>query len=105
MLEQLLEKIESRKAVIGIVGLGYVGLPLVREFAGGGAKVLGFDVDAKKVKSLLAGKSYIDHIPSRTVKEIVQQRAFRCHHRFHPARGSRLHPDLRSHPVDQDART
>ena len=76
MVEKLLGKIESRKAVIGIVGLGYVGLPLVREFAAGGAKVLGFDVDRRKVKSLLAGRSYIDHIPSRVVKEIVKTGRF-----------------------------
>jgi UDP-N-acetyl-D-glucosamine dehydrogenase len=76
MVEKLLEKIESRKAVIGIVGLGYVGLPLIREFIAGGAKVLGFDVEASKIKSLLAGKSYIDHIPSETVKEIVKSKRF-----------------------------
>ena len=76
MVEKLLGKIESRKAVIGVVGLGYVGLPLVREFAAGGAEVLGFDVDIKKVKSLLAGRSYIDHIPSKAVKEIVKTKRF-----------------------------
>jgi len=72
MLEKLVKKIEEREAVIGIIGLGYVGLPLVREFSHGGARVLGFDVDTKKVKSLLAGRSYIDHIPSKTVKDIVK---------------------------------
>jgi UDP-N-acetyl-D-glucosamine dehydrogenase len=76
MVDKLLEKIESRKAVIGVVGLGYVGLPLIREFSAGGAKVLGFDVDSKKVKSLLAGKSYIDHIPNKEVKEIVKTGRF-----------------------------
>jgi len=76
MVEKLLGKIESLKAVIGVVGLGYVGLPLVREFAAGGAKVLGFDVDPRKVKSLLAGRSYIDHIPSKVVKEIVKTKRF-----------------------------
>jgi UDP-N-acetyl-D-glucosamine dehydrogenase len=76
MLEKLVQKIGDRKAVIGIVGLGYVGLPLVREFAAGGARVLGFDVDIKKVKALLAGRSYIDHIPSSTVKEIVKSGRF-----------------------------
>jgi len=76
MVEKLVEKIKSRKAVIGIVGLGYVGLPLSREFAAGGAKVLGFDVDPGKIKSLLAGKSYIDHIPSKVVKEIVKTKRF-----------------------------
>jgi len=76
MLEKLVRKIENREAVIGVVGLGYVGLPLVREFSAGGARVLGFDVDEKKIRKLLAGRSYIDHIPSSTVKEIVSQGRF-----------------------------
>jgi len=76
MVEKLLGKIESRKVVIGVIGLGYVGLPLVREFAAGSVKVLGFDVDSNKVKSLLAGRSYIDHSPSRVVREIVKTGRF-----------------------------
>ncbi|MBN1942027.1 MAG: nucleotide sugar dehydrogenase [Phycisphaerae bacterium] len=76
MIQQLLRKIESNKAVIGVVGLGYVGLPLVREFTRGGAKVLGFDVDEKKVKALTAGRSYIEHIPSGVVKEMVRSGRF-----------------------------
>src|SRR5450759_3260613 len=63
---------ESRKAVIGVIGLGYVGLPLVSEFVRAGCKVLGFDVDVRKVKSLKAGKSYIEHIPSKTIADMVR---------------------------------
>ena len=62
MKEQLLERIASRKAVVGIVGLGYVGLPLMLRFSEVGYRVLGFDIDAAKVKALNAGKSYIEHI-------------------------------------------
>jgi UDP-N-acetyl-D-glucosamine dehydrogenase len=58
----LLKKIESRSAVVGIVGLGYVGLPLMLRFSEVGFRVLGFDIDASKVKALNAGKSYIEHI-------------------------------------------
>jgi len=76
LIKQLLESIESKSAVIGVVGLGYVGLPLVREFTRGGAKVIGFDVDPSKVKALAAGKSYIEHIPSTTVKEMVRSGRF-----------------------------
>ena len=76
MIQQLVRKIETKKAVIGVVGLGYVGLPLVREFTRGGAKVLGFDVDEKKVKSLMAGRSYIEHIPSRVVRNMVKSGRF-----------------------------
>ncbi|MBN1556037.1 MAG: nucleotide sugar dehydrogenase [Phycisphaerae bacterium] len=76
MIQQLLRKIETNKAVVGVVGLGYVGLPLVREFTRGGAKVIGFDVDERKVKSLTAGKSYIEHIPSKVVREMIQSGLF-----------------------------
>ena len=67
MLKQLVNKIRSNRATIGVIGLGYVGLPLVREFTRGGAKVLGFDVDPVKVSRLAAGRSYIEHIPSSAV--------------------------------------
>jgi UDP-N-acetyl-D-glucosamine dehydrogenase len=62
MKSQLLERIASRKAVVGIVGLGYVGLPLMLRFSEMGYRVLGFDIDEAKVKTLNAGKSYIEHI-------------------------------------------
>jgi len=58
----LLRKIRSRQANIGVIGLGYVGLPLVIEFCKAGFPVTGFDVDPKKIESLKKGKSYIKHI-------------------------------------------
>jgi len=58
---------------IAIVGLGYVGLPLCLQFARNGARVLGLDVDLKKVEALNAGRSYIEHIPGETVKQIVAE--------------------------------
>ena len=76
MIKELVAKIEANKALIGVVGLGYVGLPLVREFTRGGAKVLGFDVDAKKIKALTAGRSYIEHIPSSSIKEMLRSKLF-----------------------------
>ncbi len=76
MSEKLLKKIRDGKAIVGIVGLGYVGLPLVREFARGGAKIIGFDVDEKKVDALNAGKSYIEHIPQSEVEDIVKTGRF-----------------------------
>lgn len=63
----LLEKIRSRKAVVGIVGLGYVGLPLMLRFAEVGYRVLGFDIDHAKVNQLNAGGSYIEHISASQV--------------------------------------
>ena len=60
----LLDKINAKQAVVGIIGLGYVGLPLVLRFCEVGFKVLGFDTDASKVERLNRGESYIQHIPS-----------------------------------------
>lgn len=56
---EIVEKIKSREAVIGIIGLGYVGLPLLREFLRAGFRVIGFDTDEKKVRLLKKGESYI----------------------------------------------
>ena len=67
MKSQLLKKIAARKAVVGIVGLGYVGLPLMLRFSEVGFRVLGFDIDASKVKALNAGKSYIEHIKAEHI--------------------------------------
>jgi UDP-N-acetyl-D-glucosamine dehydrogenase len=78
MKETLADKIASKKAVVGIMGLGYVGLPLMREYCRGGLKVVGFDVDPEKVKMLNAGKSYIQHIPSSMIKELVSAKKFRA---------------------------
>jgi UDP-N-acetyl-D-glucosamine dehydrogenase len=58
----LLTLLNQRKATIGIIGLGYVGLPLARAFHDAGFPVLGFDVDASKIKDLAAGRSYIHHL-------------------------------------------
>jgi UDP-N-acetyl-D-glucosamine dehydrogenase len=59
----LLEKIRSKKARIGVIGLGYVGLPLATEFARAGFDVTGFDVDASKISLINCGKSYIPDVP------------------------------------------
>ena len=65
---ELLKKIESKKANIGVIGLGYVGLPLIIEFCNAGFHVTGFDVDDKKIECLEQGKSYIKHIDESRVK-------------------------------------
>ena len=62
--DQLASKIENKKAVSGIVGLGYVGLPLAVEFARAGLPVLGFDVTTAKVEMLNRGESYIQDVPT-----------------------------------------
>jgi len=78
MRETLRKKLTANKAMVGIIGLGYVGLPLVREFCRAGLKVLGFDVDPKKVKALNAGRSYIEHIPSALIKDLTRSGRFRA---------------------------
>jgi len=61
---------------IAIIGLGYVGLPLCLQFARSGVRVLGVDVDARKVKALTAGRSYIRHIPAAAIKKLTQTGKF-----------------------------
>lgn len=63
----LIEKLEKKEAVVGIVGLGYVGLPLMLRYNDVGFRVLGIDVDREKVDRLNAGQSYIEHISSEKV--------------------------------------
>lgn len=70
MKDQLIQKFEDKSAVLGIIGLGYVGLPIVLETTETGFKTIGFDIDTKKVDSLMQGKSYIHHIPSEKIKTL-----------------------------------
>jgi len=74
--ESLLGRIREKTAKVGIVGLGYVGLPLARAFIDGGYGVMGFDVDQKKVDRLLAGQSYIGHISSAWIGDCVLKKRF-----------------------------
>lgn len=67
MSQNLAEKAGNGTALIGVIGLGYVGLPLCKAFADGGARVLGFDVDPYKIRKLSEKKSYIGHIPDEVV--------------------------------------
>lgn len=70
----LKSRIADRSATVGIIGLGYVGLPLARAFIHGGFPVLGFDIDPLKVEKLQRGQSYIGHIPPTTVRHMLQRR-------------------------------
>jgi len=65
---ELIDRIEKREAIVGVIGLGYVGLPLVLVFAESGFPVIGFDVDPKKTESLSRGDSYIAHIGAERVR-------------------------------------
>ncbi|MCX5894766.1 MAG: NAD(P)-binding domain-containing protein [Proteobacteria bacterium] len=69
----LLKSIQAKTAKIGVIGLGYVGLPLVIRFGEEGFTVTGFDIDEEKIESLNAGKSYIHHIPNTELKELIRR--------------------------------
>ena len=69
-------KIENKKVVVGVLGLGYVGLPLAREFASAGLKVIGFDIDQQKVRILNSGRSIIKHVPHTQIKQMVKSGCF-----------------------------
>ncbi|WP_107996217.1 nucleotide sugar dehydrogenase [Neisseria cinerea] len=73
MKDQLIRKFADRTAVIGIVGLGYVGLPLMLRYTDAGFRVLGFDIDTFKTGRLNAGESYIEHIPSGKIAAARQK--------------------------------
>jgi UDP-N-acetyl-D-glucosamine dehydrogenase len=70
--DQLLERINSRRARVGVVGLGYVGLPLLTELARSGFPAVGIDLDSRKVNAIQAGQSYIPDVPDSDVAEMVK---------------------------------
>ncbi|MAX65569.1 MAG: UDP-N-acetyl-D-glucosamine dehydrogenase [Halobacteriovoraceae bacterium] len=69
MKNELLKQLNDKSAKIGIVGLGYVGLPLMIRYSEVGYKVIGFDIDQSKIDLLNSGKSYIEHIKSDEIKK------------------------------------
>jgi UDP-N-acetyl-D-glucosamine dehydrogenase len=71
-LDAFQDKVERRTLTAGIVGLGYVGLPLARLFTSQGFAVLGFDIDRTKTEKLMRGESYIGHIPPSMIAEMLQ---------------------------------
>lgn len=69
---ELLRRIQAKEAVVGVVGLGYVGLPLALTYNEAGYTAVGFDVDAKKLDALQRGESYIRHVPASRISEQVR---------------------------------
>lgn len=72
-MERLLKKILEKKVSVGVIGLGYVGLPLAVEIAGAGLKVVGYDVDASKVSSLMEGRSYVGDISHSQLRPLIEE--------------------------------
>jgi UDP-N-acetyl-D-glucosamine dehydrogenase len=80
--KSLAAAIADRSATIGVIGLGYVGLPLAATVARAGFKTIGFDIDGDKVKLLNGGTSYIDAVPASRLAEILQAKRFRASAQF-----------------------
>lgn len=72
MAESLLERIRSKEARVGVIGLGYVGLPLVVEFAAAGLEAVGFDIVPDKIAAIKAGNSYIADVPASRISTLVR---------------------------------
>jgi UDP-N-acetyl-D-glucosamine dehydrogenase len=72
ILNQLVQTILQKEATVGIIGMGYVGLPLVLRFCEEDFRVLGFDVDSKKVERLKKGRSYLKSIPSSRISQFLR---------------------------------
>lgn len=80
--KNLEKKIREKKAVVGVVGLGYVGLPLAVELGNAGFSVLGLDINKKKVRLVSSGRSDIDDVTGRQVKNLVKNKKLRASHNF-----------------------
>src|SRR3954467_10289393 len=76
--QKLLKRINDRTAVIGVIGLGYVGLPLAVEFGKAGFKVIGYDVSERVVNLLNAGDSHIQDVPASEVAALVRAGLFQA---------------------------
>lgn len=74
VLETLLHRLSKREATIGVIGLGYVGLPLALRFEECGFKVLGFDIDPQKIERIESGTSYINYLPSAVIDRAARRR-------------------------------
>ena len=73
MKQKAIDKYQNKTAVIGILGLGYVGLPLMLRYAEIGYKVIGIDIDQEKVDALMKGESYIEHIPAADIQASLKR--------------------------------
>ena len=103
LMRTFFEKVTSRSAVVGVIGQGYVGLPLALVFAEAGFRAIGFDIDPRKVETLRRGQSYIKHVGSERVAAEPPRTFLRDHRIRSPCR-LRRHLHLRSHAPRQASR-
>lgn len=78
MKNQLISRIKNKSCIIGVIGLGYVGLPLALRFMEVGYRVVGFDIDKTKIEILKSGKSYIKHIPALLILNSIKKNLFKA---------------------------
>ncbi len=78
--QEVLERIRSKRARVGIIGMGYVGLPLLRSFCQAGHCCLAYDRDLSKVRALNRGTSYIKHIPGADLKKLLRSKCYEASH-------------------------
>lgn len=76
--DQIIARITEKRAHVGVVGLGYVGLPLLVEFAHNGFQAIGFEVDESKAQQINKGESYIGDVPSASIKQLVDEKRLRA---------------------------
>jgi UDP-N-acetyl-D-glucosamine dehydrogenase len=74
--ETILSKIEDNSAVVGVIGLGYVGLPLLSAFHAAGMRVIGFDIDPAKIRALRSGENYLKHLGASMVSDMLKKGRF-----------------------------
>ena len=75
-MQNLMKRIQNCQATVGIIGLGYVGLPLAQAFRRAGFNVVGFDIDPQKIDALMAGRSYFKHIRHESIAEMKPGKGF-----------------------------
>src|SRR5579862_7731404 len=78
----LLNKITTRSARVGVIGLGYVGLPLLAAFHRAGFDVIGFDIDPAKIESLHRGENYLKHLGESLIRDMKSAGRFDATHEF-----------------------
>ncbi len=81
-MDQLIERIRAKTARVGVIGLGYVGLPLAVEFAREGFRVTGFDLDERRIGGVNEGRSYIPDVPSEDLAKLVDDKRLRATNAF-----------------------
>ena len=78
----IIDKINDKSAKVGVIGLGYVGLPLALEFANAGYEVIGIDIDQNKVALINSGKNYIKDIKDDNLKDVVSKKLLKASSNF-----------------------